>query len=278
VKGKTVVITGGTSGIGEVAAEALAQIGARIILVARSKSRAEATLARLRRSGPGAAHSVYFADLTRLAEMKHVAAEIAHREPPIDVLINNAGSIFPTRAVTVDGLERTFALNHMAYFVLTHRLRERLIASAPARIVNTASAAHQGQYLDFNDLQMENHYRARTAYGRSKLANILFTRELARGLAGTGITANCLHPGFVATGLGQRDSVIFGTVMRLSMLFAGNPEQGARMIIHLAASPDVASTTGSYFVDCHEAVPSRNARDDGAARRLWDETTQLARL
>ena len=110
------------------------------------------------------------------------------------------------------------------------------------------------------------------------LANILFPRELARGLAGTGVTANCLHPGFVATGLGQRDSVIFGTVMRLSMLFAGNPEQGARMIIHLAASPDVASTTGSYFVDCHEAVPSRNARDDGAARRLWDETTQLARL
>jgi NAD(P)-dependent dehydrogenase (short-subunit alcohol dehydrogenase family) len=156
--------------------------------------------------------------------------------------------------------------------------RERLIASAPARIVNTASAAHQGQYLDFNDLQMEKHYRARTAYGRSKLANILFTRELARGLAGTGVTANCLHPGFVATGLGQRDSVIFGTVMRLAMLFAAKPEQGARTIVHLAASPHVVGTTGSYFIDCREAVPSRNARDDGAARRLWEESVQLARL
>jgi len=164
----------------------------------------------------------------------------------------------------------------MAYFVLTHQLRERLIASAPARIVNTASAAHQGQFLDFDDLQMEKHYRARTAYGRSKLANILFTRELARGLAGTGVTANCLHPGFVATGLGQRDSMIFGTMVRFAMLFAANPEQGARTIIHLSASPDVASTTGSYFVDCREAVPSRNARDDGAARRLWDESVQLA--
>jgi NAD(P)-dependent dehydrogenase (short-subunit alcohol dehydrogenase family) len=148
------------------------------------------------------------------------------------------------------------------------KVRRRFTGSAPASIVNTASAAHQSQYLDFNDLQMEKHYRARTAYGRSKLANILFTREFARGLAGTGVTANCLHPGFVATGLGQRDSVIFGTVMRLSMLFAGSPEQGVRTIIHLAASPDVASTTGSYFVDCREAVPSRNGRDDGAARRL----------
>jgi NAD(P)-dependent dehydrogenase (short-subunit alcohol dehydrogenase family) len=276
--GKVVVITGATSGIGQIATERLAAQGARIIIVARDQSRAERSLARLRTIAPNIAHRAHIANLLSLAETKQVGDRIAAEEPRIDVLINNAGSIFPTRAVTVDGLERTFALNHMAYFVLTHRLRERLIASAPARIVNTASAAHQGQYLDFNDLHMEKHYRARTAYGRSKLANILFTRELARGLAGTGITANCLHPGFVATGLGQRDSVIFGTVMRLSMLFAGNPEQGARMIIHLAASPDVASTTGSYFVDCHEAVPSRNARDDGAARRLWDETTQLARL
>src|SRR5215469_1967952 len=139
----------GSYGIGEVAAEALAQIGARIILVARSKSRAEATLARLRRSGPGAAHSVYFADLTRLTEMKRVADEIAHREPPIDVLINNAGALFGTRRLTEDGLEHTFALNHMSYFVVTEGLRERLLASGAARIVNTASAAHQGATLGF---------------------------------------------------------------------------------------------------------------------------------
>jgi retinol dehydrogenase 12 len=275
---KVVVITGATSGIGRIAAERLAAQGARIIMIARDQSRAERTVARLRTIAPNIAHQAHIANLPILAETKQVGDRIAAEEPRIDVLINNAGSIFSNRAVTVDGLERTFALNHMAYFVLTHRLRERLIASAPARIVNTASSAHQGQYLDFNDLQMEKHYRARTAYGRSKLANILFTRELARGLAGTGVTANCLHPGFVATGLGQRDSVIFGTVIRLSMLFADNPEQGARTIIHLATSPDIASTTGNYFVDCREAVPSRNARDDGAARRLWDESVQLARL
>ena len=274
--GKVVVITGATSGIGRIAAERLAAQGARIIIVARDQSRAERTVMGLRALAPTIEHRAHIANLLSLAETKQVGDRIAAEEPRIDVLINNAGNIFLTRAVTLDGLERTFALNHMAYFVLTHRLRERLIASSPARIVNTASAAHQGQYLDFNDLQMENHYRARTAYGRSKLANILFTRELARGLAGTGVTANCLHPGFVATGLGQRDSMIFSTMVRLAMLFAANPEQGARTIIHLSASPDVARTTGSYFVDCHEAVPSRNARDDGAARRLWDESVQLA--
>jgi NAD(P)-dependent dehydrogenase (short-subunit alcohol dehydrogenase family) len=274
--GKVVVITGATSGIGRIAAERLAAQGARIIIVARDQSRAERTVIGLRALAPTIEHRAHIANLLSLAETKQVGDRIAAEEPRIDVLINNAGNIFLTRAVTLDGLERTFALNHMAYFVLTHRLRERLIASAPARIVSTASAAHQGQYLDFNDLQMENHYRARTAYGRSKLANILFTRELARGLAGTGVTANCLHPGFVATGLGQRDSMIFSTMVRLAMLFAANPEQGARTIIHLSASPDVARTTGSYFVDCHEAVPSRNARDDGAARRLWDESVQLA--
>jgi len=270
--GKVVVITGATSGIGRIAAERLAAQGARIIIVARDQNRAERSLARLRTIAPNVAHRAHIANLLSLAATRQVGDRIAAEEPRIDVLINNAGSIFSTRAVTVDGLERTFALNHMAYFVLTHQLRERLIASAPARIVNTASAAHQGQFLDFDDLQMEKHYRARTAYGRSKLANILFTRELARGLSGTGVTANCLHPGFVATGLGQRDSVIFGTMMRLSMLFAANPEQGARTIIHLAASPDVASATGSYFVDRQEAVPSH-----GAARRLWDESAQRAR-
>ena len=162
MKGKTVVISGGTSGIGEVAARALAKMGARIVLVARNKSRAEATLARLRRSGPGVAHSVYFADLTRLAEMKRVAAEIANREPPIDVLINNAGALFGTRRLTEDGLEYTFALNHMSYFVVTEGLRERLLASGGARIINTASAAHQGATLDFDDLQSAKHFRAMT--------------------------------------------------------------------------------------------------------------------
>ncbi|HSQ18842.1 MAG TPA: SDR family NAD(P)-dependent oxidoreductase, partial [Blastocatellia bacterium] len=199
MKGKTIVITGGTSGIGEVAAQALARMGARIVLVARSKSRADATLARLGRSGPGVAHSVYFADLTRLAEMRRVAAEIANREPPIDVLINNAGALFGTRGLTEDGLEHSFALNHMSYFVVTEGLRERLLASGAGRIVNTASAAHQRATLDFDDLQSAKSFGAMRAYSCSKLCNILFTRELARRLHGSGVTANCLHPGFVAT-------------------------------------------------------------------------------
>src|SRR5580704_12620023 len=153
MKGKTVVITGATSGIGEVAALTLARMGARIVLVARDKSRGNATLARLRSSAPGVAHSAYFADLTRLAEMKRVAEEIANQEPSVDTLINNAGALFTARRLTEDGLERTFALNHMAYFVVTAGLRERLLASHPARIINTASAAHQGSTVDFDDLQ-----------------------------------------------------------------------------------------------------------------------------
>jgi NAD(P)-dependent dehydrogenase (short-subunit alcohol dehydrogenase family) len=194
------------------------------------------------------------------------------------VLINNAGNVFAHRALTADGLERTFALNHMAYFVLTHQLRERLVASAPARIVNTASAAHRGNSLDFNDLQIEKHYRAMTAYGRSKLANILFTRELAHRLAGTDVTANCLHPGFVATHFGQSEGGIFAAMVRLSMVFARKPERGAKTIVHLAASLDVATVTGGYFVDCREAMPSRGAGDEVAARRLWEESLRLAGL
>jgi NAD(P)-dependent dehydrogenase (short-subunit alcohol dehydrogenase family) len=182
MRGKTVVITGGTSGIGEVAALTLARMGARIVLIARDKARGDATLARLRDSAPGIAHSVHLADLSRLAEMKRVAAQIADREPRLDVLINNAGALFATRRLTEDGLECTFALNHMAYFVVTEGLRERLSASGPARIINTASAAHQGATLDFEDLQSAKSFGAVKTYGRSKLCNILFTRELARRL------------------------------------------------------------------------------------------------
>jgi retinol dehydrogenase 12 len=276
VKGKTVVITGGTSGIGEVAAEALAQIGARIILVARSKSRAEATLARLRRSGPGAAHSVYFADLTRLAEMKRVAAEIAHREPPIDVLINNAGALFGTRRLTEDGLEHTFALNHMSYFVVTEGLRERLLASGAARIVNTASAAHQGATLDFDDLQSAKSFRAMRAYSCSKLCNILFTRELARRLHGTGVTVNCLHPGFVATRFADESGGLISHLAWLAKFFAISPAEGAQTIIYLASSPEVANVAGKYFYKCRPTNPSAPALDDRAALALWQRSAALA--
>ena len=184
MRGKTIVITGGTSGIGEVATEALAQMGARIILVARNKSRADATLARLRRSGPGVAHSVYFADLTRLAEMKRVAAEIANREPPIDILINNAGALFGNRRLTKDGLEYTFALNHMSYFVVTEGLRERLLASGGARIINTASAAHQSVTLELPKKSKRWREEAAREHGQLEQSKIVRTELWDEGADG----------------------------------------------------------------------------------------------
>jgi NAD(P)-dependent dehydrogenase (short-subunit alcohol dehydrogenase family) len=276
MRGKVVVITGATSGIGRIAALSLAAKGARIVLIARDQARADAMLARLSATGPPVAHRAFLADLSSVGATRRVGQRIVAEEARIDVLINNAGSIFPRRAETVDGLERTFALNHMAYFVLTLALRERLVASAPGRVVNTASRAHLGNVLDFGDLQMRRRYQPLTAYGRSKLANILFTRELARRLSGTGVTANCLHPGFVATGLGQRGGGFFGMMVGLSMLFAGRAEDGAKTIVHLAAAPELATTTGAYFAECREIEPSVAAQDDAAAQRLWQESERLA--
>jgi NAD(P)-dependent dehydrogenase (short-subunit alcohol dehydrogenase family) len=276
MRGKTIVITGGTSGIGEVAAVALAKMGARIVLVARDKSRGDATLARLRDNAPSIAHSVYFADLLRLAEMKRAAAEIAVGEPRIDVLINNAGALFAKRRLTEDGLERTFALNHMAYFVMTAGLRKRLLASVPARIINTASAAHQDASLDFDDLQSAKNFGGRKAYGQSKLCNILFTRELARRLQGTGVTANCLHPGFVATRFGDQSGGLISRLIWLVKFFAISPAQGAETIIYLASSPDVAKATGQYFYKSVPIRPSSWGQDDRSALLLWQRSAALA--
>ena len=282
MRGKVVVITGGTSGIGVVAAEKLAAMGARIVMVARDRPRAEAALVRLKAlkplkgNPPGTSHSIHYADLSLLKEMKRVAAEIAAAEPRIDVLISNAGAIFGSRRLTEDGLERTFALNHVAYFVLAHGLRERLLASAPARVVNTASDAHRGNRLDFDDLQSARDYSAFKVYGRTKLCNILFTRELARRLQGTGVTANSFHPGFVNTRFGDESGGAHAYGIRLAKAFALSPEKGAETLIYLASSPDVEGTTGHYFYKCRPAPPSREAQDDGAARRLWAATAELA--
>lgn len=272
--GKVVVITGGTSGIGLVAAEKLASMGARLVLVARDRTRAEAALARLRNRGP-AAHSVHYADLSRIAEMKRVAAEIAAAEARIDVLINNAGAVFNSRQTTADGLEMTFATNHLAYFVVTLGLEQRLRATPGARVVNTSSDAHRGARLDFNDLQSARRYRGFPAYSRSKLCNILFTRELAKRWRGSGVTANSLHPGFVATRFGDQSGGAFATMIRFAKLFAISPEKGAETIIYLASSPEVANVSGAYFYKCREASPTKEAQDDEAARRLWDESARL---
>jgi len=274
-QGKVVVITGATSGIGKIAAERLAAMGARIVFVARDKVRGEAELARLRDLTPGRAHAVHYADLSRLSEMKRVANDIAAAEPRIDVLINNAGALFSHRTVTKDGLELTFATNHMSYFVLTDVLKERLLSSAPARVINTSSDAHRRASLDFSDLQSEKDYRGFKVYGCSKLCNILFTRELARRLAGTGVTANSLHPGFVATRFGDESGGLFSYFIRAAKAFALTPEQGAETIIFLASSPDVADVSGKYYYKCRPASPTSQAQDDDAAKKLWQESARL---
>jgi len=277
MKGKTVVVSGGTSGIGEVAAEELARLGARIVLVARSPFRADPVMGRLALANPDAAHAVHTADLTRLSEMKRVAAEIAAAEPRIDVLINNAGAIFEKREETADGLEATFALNHMAYFVLTTGLLERLKATPGARIVSTASDAHKAGKLNFDDLQGVKRYSGGRAYANSKLCNILFTRELARQLQGTGVTANCLHPGFVATRFADNNDGLLGVIFGLlKKVFALTPEAGAGTIVHLASSPEVEGQSGLYWYKCKPIAPTAAAEDAAAAKRLWEISEKLA--
>jgi retinol dehydrogenase 12 len=275
MQGKVVVTTGGTSGIGQVAAEKLAGAGARMVLVARDKERASATLARIQQVAPGIRHTVHFADLSKIDEVRRIANEIAVAEPRVDVLINNAGALFYDRQVTADGLERTFATNHMSYFVLTQGLLQPLLAAAPSRVVNTSSDAHRRAKLDFDDLQCARRYRAFTAYDRSKLCNILFTRELARKLAGTGVTANCLNPGFVDTRFGDGGRGVFPHVFRIARSFAITPEKGAETIIYLASSPDVAGITGEYFAECTRTNPTIEAQDDDSAGRLWRETAKI---
>ena len=276
MKGKTIVATGATSGIGEVAVLALAGQGARIVFIARDEARARATMRKLEAKAPGLDHRMHLADLSSMAETRKVGAAIAASEPTIDALINNAGALFSHRRETPEGLELTFALNHMAYFVLTEALRDRLVASAPARIVSTSSAAHQGMKLDFSDLQSAKSYNGLRVYGRSKLANILFTRELARQLAGTEVTANCLHPGAVATRFGESSGGFAGLLIGLFRRFFISPEAGADTIVYLASSPEVEKTTGEYFVKRKVVAPSAGARDDASAKRLWAESEKLA--
>jgi NAD(P)-dependent dehydrogenase (short-subunit alcohol dehydrogenase family) len=257
-------------------------------MTARDRARGEATLQRLRELGT-AEHTVHYGDLSMLSDLKRVGAEIAAAEPRIDVLINNAGAMFSSLQVTEDRLERTFALNHLSYYVLTHFLRERLVASAPARIVNTSSDAHASGDIDLDDLQSQKVYGnsgvgellryggpGYKVYARSKLCNVLFTRELARRLTGTGVTANCFHPGFVATRFGDRAGGLMSFSLGIAKRFALSPAEGAKTLIYLASSPDVASVSGQYFDKCHVAAPSPMAQDDDLARQLWEKTAAIA--
>ena len=273
---KTVVITGATSGIGEVAAESLARQGARVVFVARDAHKARALLDRLIRANPDAAHDWVQADLSTIAAMKEAGEALLAKAARIDVLINNAGAIFDRREVTSDGLEKTFAVNHMAYFVITEVLRPAL--QPGARVVSTASTAHSFGRLNFDDLQSTRGYSAFGAYGLSKLCNVVWSTELARRLKDVAVTANCLHPGGVNTGFGDNAKGLIGVLFGLGKRFMLTPEQGADTLIYLATSPDVADKTGGYWSRRTPVQPSAAARDESASLRLWETSARLAGL
>jgi NAD(P)-dependent dehydrogenase (short-subunit alcohol dehydrogenase family) len=280
MRGKTCVITGATSGIGLEAAEELARRGASLILVGRDAGRGAAAIERITARVPGAQIALRIADLSRLGEIRRLAADLLATAGRIDVLINNAGAFFDRHELTEDGLERTFALNHMNYFLLTNLLLDKLKEAAPSRIVNVASEAHRGATLDFSDLTGRRKAKGWPAYRRSKLANILFTSELARRLGDTGVTANCLHPGFVATRFGDSGNTMpTRWLLGLAKRFAAiTPVEGSRTIVHLASASEIASVSGGYFIKSREAEPSPAARDGAAARRLWEESARIAGL
>jgi NAD(P)-dependent dehydrogenase (short-subunit alcohol dehydrogenase family) len=278
--GKRVIITGATNGIGLAAAEALAAHGAKLAIVARSEVRAADAVARIKSAaGSDAAVDVLIADLASQASVRRVAAEVLDRYPRVDVLVNNAGAVDTTRQVTEDGIERTWAVNHLAPFLLTNLLLERLRESAPARIVTTASDAHQGANIPFDDINAEGPYTGFgfRRYGETKLANILFTAELARRLQGTGVTANCFHPGLVDTGFNRNNGWLMRAAMTVIKPFMRSPEKGAETLVWLVEAADVADVSGGYFVDRRRAAPSTAAQDGEAARRLWEVSEEQTR-
>jgi len=275
MSGKVVLITGATQGIGKESAAALASMGASVVMVGRDRERSEAALADVKARSRSDSVELLLADLSSMAEVRRLAADFKARHDRLHVLLNNAGAINATRKQSPDGLEMTFAVNHLAYFLLTDLLLPVLKASAPSRIVNVASDAHRGLSLDFADLQTEKRYFSFAAYGRSKLANILFTYELARRLEGTGVTANALHPGVIASGFGKNDKGWFALGAKLMAPFLITPEKGARTSVYLASSPEVEGVNGQYFKRSKPIKSSRQSYDEAAQKKLWEVTERI---
>lgn len=275
--GKTVLVTGGTGGIGLATAAGLAGLGARVGIVGRDEGRARAAAERIRTAGGDV--DVFTADVSSRREVQRLAEQVLAAYPRLDVLVNNVGGYWATRHATEDGLERTFAVNHLAPFLLTHLLLDRLRSSAPARVVTVSSGAQAMGRIDFDDLQGVRSYSGQRAYNQSKLANVLFTYELARRLEGSGVTANVLHPGVVRTAFGQEDSRGW---MRLMLPvvrpFMKTPERGAETSIYLAAAPEVEGVSGRYFANSRAKTSSRASYDTAAARRLWEVSAGLLGL
>ena len=274
--GKTVLVTGATAGIGQVAARELARRGAKVVVVGRSRERCESTVEAIRRETGNAQVESIVADLSSQAEVRRLAREFHDRHARLDVLVNNAGAMFTKRRESVDGIEMTFALNHLGYFLLTNLLLDPLKEGAPARVVNVASDAHRFvSKVDFDDPQGQQKYGGWHAYSQSKFANILFTYELSRRLAGRGVTANAAHPGFVASNFTAGNGAMGWMMRRFASVFALTPEEGAKTSIFLAASPMATGVTGKYFAKEKPLESSRPTHDEAAARRLWELSEEL---
>jgi NAD(P)-dependent dehydrogenase (short-subunit alcohol dehydrogenase family) len=280
LQGKTILITGATNGIGKVAALELAKMGAQVVIVGRSTSKTQTVLNEIKAANPSASVEMLIADLSVISEVQRLADAFKEKYSRLDVLINNAGAAFSERHESADGLEMTFALNHMSYFLLTNLLLDTLKVSAPARIVNVASEAHTGGKINFDDLQNRRNEGKGGfgAYPDSKLMNVMFTYELTRRLAGTQVTANALHPGFVRTGFGSNLKGLFGLIMPVVLLFALPPAKGADTIIYLASSPDVEGVSGKYWEKRKIINSSPNSLVEADQRRLWDETAKIIGL
>jgi NAD(P)-dependent dehydrogenase (short-subunit alcohol dehydrogenase family) len=278
MQGKTVLITGSNQGIGKAAAIALGKLGAKLVLVCRNADKGRAAVADIEQAGATGVE-LLVADLTSQADIRRVAAEFKAKHDRLDVLLNNAGALVTSRRTTVDGIEETLALNHLGYFLLTNLLLDALKAGAPSRIVNVSSEAHRGAKMRWDDLQFKSGgFSSFRAYGQSKLANILFTRELARRLEGTRVTANSLHPGVIASGFGTTYGGVVSAFFKVIQVFMISPEEGARTSVYLASSPEVEGVTGKYFDKCKERRPSRAAQEEGAPARLWAISEELTGL
>jgi NAD(P)-dependent dehydrogenase (short-subunit alcohol dehydrogenase family) len=278
MQGKVCLITGGTSGIGKSTAHELARMGATVVIVGRNAQKTSQVVEEIRAASGNNTVDSLLADLSSQQEVRRLANEFESKYSHLHVLLNNAGAVFMQRQLSVDGIEMTFALNHLAYFLLTNLLLDKIKASAPARIINVSSGAHTSGKIEFDNLQGERNYSSR-AYGNSKLATILFTMELARRLEGTGVTVNALHPGFASTGFGKNNPGFLMKIIRAVVpLIARSPEKGAETSIYLASSPEVQSITGKYFIDCKVSQPAPQATDMVVARKLWDVSAEMVHL
>ncbi len=276
--GKVCLITGATSGIGEVTARELARMGCSVVITARDKRKAEIAVDKLCAESGNLKIDGLVADLSSQDQVRDLAAEFMHRHNRLDVLINNAGAIYLRRYLSQDGIEMTFAVNHLAPFLLTNLLLEMVIDSTPARIINVASNSHKDREIDFDDLESQGSYGFMRAYGKSKLANIMFTYELDRRLAGSDVTVNAVHPGFVGTNMGANNGWLVKLFLPLSSLWALSPEEGAETSVYLASSPEVEGVSGKYFYQKKVVPSSPSSLDKEKSRQLWEVSTEMTGL